>query len=146
AASLTGSLRDVKTQAPIAGADVRLRTPMRIDPGDTWASFTDAKGNFAITGIAPGAYQTLVTRPGYAVTPVSVSLGANDKANKTLLATQLARVTGVVVDEQKRPVPAARVASQNVTRGDPMMMAMMMMGGNRPISGAVSAPDGSFVA
>jgi protocatechuate 3,4-dioxygenase beta subunit len=143
AASLTGSIRDVRTQAPIAGADVRLRTPMRIDLSETWTAFTDAKGNYAINGVAPGSYQIVVTRPGYTVTPVSVSLTSNERANKSLLATQLARVTGMVVDEQKRPVVAARVSSQNVTRGgDPMMMAMMMAG--RSALGAVSAPDGSF--
>ncbi|HEY3054779.1 MAG TPA: carboxypeptidase-like regulatory domain-containing protein [Thermoanaerobaculia bacterium] len=143
AASLTGSIRDVKTQAPIAGADVRLRAPMRFDPSETWTAFTDAKGNYAINGVAPGSYQIIVTRPGYTIAPVSVSLSANEKANKSLLATQLARVTGMVVDEQKRPVAVARVSSQNVSRGDPMMMAMMMA--PRAAPGAVSGPDGSFV-
>ncbi|HEV8658989.1 MAG TPA: carboxypeptidase regulatory-like domain-containing protein [Thermoanaerobaculia bacterium] len=143
-ASLTGSIRDLKSQAPLAGAEVRLRASNRIDLSETWTAFTDAKGNYAINGVAPGAYQIVVTRPGYMVAPVSLSLTANEKANKPLLATQLARVSGMVVDEQKRPVVAARVSSQNVSRGgDPMMMMAMMMIG-RASSGSVSAPDGSF--
>jgi protocatechuate 3,4-dioxygenase beta subunit len=143
AASLTGSIRDVKTRAPIAGADVRLRQQMRFDASDTRGTFTDAKGNFSVTAIAPGSYQIFVTRPGYSIAPVSVSLTANEKANKPLLATQLALVTGMVVDEQKRPVAVARVSSQNVSRGGEMMMPMMMP--PRAASGAVSGPDGSFV-
>ncbi|HEY8713075.1 MAG TPA: carboxypeptidase regulatory-like domain-containing protein, partial [Thermoanaerobaculia bacterium] len=65
-ASLTGSIRDMKTQVPLAGADVHLRVPMRIDAGQTWSTVTDAKGNFAINGIIPGSYQLAATRPGYA--------------------------------------------------------------------------------
>src|SRR6202022_2822492 len=65
----TGQIRDVKTQAPIAGADVRLRAPMRFDTSETLGAFTDAKGNFTINGISPGAYQILATRPGYSIVP-----------------------------------------------------------------------------
>lgn len=141
AASLTGSLRDSKTQTPIAGADIRLRALMRIDAGQSWSAFTDAKGNYAINGIIPGAYQVVATRPGYSIAQVSVSLAANDRINKPLSGSQLARVSGTIVDEQKRPVPAARVASQSLSRGDG---PMMMMGGRATAAG-VSAPDGSFI-
>ena len=146
AASLIGTVRDMKTQAPIAGADVRLRTPMRMmmDSSETWTAITDAKGNFALNGVVPGSYQIIATRPGFSFVPVTVSLSANEKASKSLLATQLARVTGAIVDEQKRPVAAARLSTQTVSRGDnPMMMMGMLMGG-RGATGGVSAPDGTF--
>ncbi len=141
-ATLTGTVRDMKTQAPIAGATLRLRTPMRFDPSESSRAFSDAKGNFAVTGVAPGSYQISLMRPGYAFTQVSVSLTANEKVNKAIVGTQLARVAGMVIDEQKRPVAGARVASQSVSRGgDPMSMMMMTRGP----SAAVSAPDGSFI-
>ena len=142
AASLTGTVRDMKTQAPIAGADVRLRLPMRFDTSDSLGAVSDVKGNFAISGIVPGSYQMTATRPGYAIAPVTVSVTANEKASKSLLATQLARVTGSIIDEQKRPVAVARITTQNVSRGDGMMMMGMGMG--RAPSGAVSGPDGTF--
>ena len=40
-ASLSGSIRDMKTQSPVAGAYVSLRVPMRMDPGQTWSAITD---------------------------------------------------------------------------------------------------------
>ena len=143
-ASLSGSIRDMKTQAPVAGAYVSLGAAMRRQPGQSWSAVTDAKGNYAISGIVPGSYQIFVTRPGYSIQPVSVSLTASEKATKLLMAAQLARVTGTIVDEQKRPVAAARVATQSVSRGDgnPMNFMMMM---NRATQAAASAPDGSFM-
>ncbi|HSP15712.1 MAG TPA: carboxypeptidase-like regulatory domain-containing protein [Thermoanaerobaculia bacterium] len=141
-ATLSGALRDMKTQAPIAGADVRLRAPMRIDASETWSALTDAKGNFTITGIVPGSYQVSASRPGYGFAPISVSLTTNEKVNKSIIGAQLARVAGTVVDESKHPVAAARISSQAVSRGgDPL--AMMMMRTGAP-SAAVSGPDGTF--
>ena len=145
AASVAGTVRDMKTHAPVAGADVRLRTPpmrMMMDSSETWTAITDAKGNFALNGVVPGSYQIVAMRPGYTVAPVTVSLSANEKASKSLLAMQLARVTGAIVDEQKRPVAAARLATQTVSRGDNPMMGRMM--GGRGEMGGVSAPDGTF--
>ena len=142
-ASLSGSIRDMKTQTPVAGAYVSLGVPMRRDAGQTSSTITDAKGNYAITGIVPGSYQIFVARPGYAIPPVSVSLTANEKATKLMMAAQLARVTGTIVDEQKRPVAAARIATQNVSRGGGGPMNFMMRNGAAQT--AASAPDGSFM-
>lgn len=141
-ATLSGSLRDQKTQAPVAGAELWLRQPMRFDPSQTSGAITDAKGNFAITGIIPGSYQLTATRPGYSVPAVSVSLTANQKLSKNLIAAQLARVSGSIVDEQKHPVAAARVSTQQISRGGGGMFNFMMMG-TTP-SAAASAPDGTF--
>ena len=142
AATLIGTVRDTKTLAPIAGADVRLRFQMRFEASEPAASFTDAKGTFTFT-VSPGAYQMFVTRPGYAFTPVSVSLGANEKTSKSVVGTQLARVAGMVIDEQKRPVAGARVASQTVSRSGDFMIPMMMPGGGA--ADGISAPDGSVL-
>ncbi|HEX7420361.1 MAG TPA: carboxypeptidase regulatory-like domain-containing protein, partial [Thermoanaerobaculia bacterium] len=142
-ASLSGSIRDMKTQSPVTGAYVSLGAPMRASAGQTWSAITDAKGNFAVTGIIPGSYQLSAGRPGYSIAPVTISLTANEKATKPMSAAQLARISGVIVDEQKRPVAAARVVTQNVSRGEggPMNFMMMM---NRAPQAAASAPDGTF--
>ncbi|HEX9163945.1 MAG TPA: carboxypeptidase regulatory-like domain-containing protein [Thermoanaerobaculia bacterium] len=140
AASLTGSVREMKTQAPVAGAEVRVRTPMRFEASETAGAFTDAKGNFAISGILPGSYQLVVLRPGYSAQSLTISLKPNDAAHKTILATQMSRISGTVVDEQKRAVTAAHLRAQVVSRGEAMMFGPVTRGGHP----SISAPDGSF--
>ncbi len=141
-ATLSGSLRDLKTQAPVAGAEISLRVLPRFDPSVTSSAVTDAKGNFAMTGVIPGSYQLAATRPGYSVPMLSVSLAASQRVNQALIAAQLARLSGTIIDEQKRPVAAARVATQQLSRGGGGPFNFMMMGAApQP---AASAPDGTF--
>ena len=124
----------------------RVRRPAHSDASWTrgnLGAITDAKGNFAITGIIPGSYQLSAGRPGYAIAPVTISLTANEKVTKPLSAAQLARIAGTIVDEQKRPIAAARVATQNVSRGGGGPMNFMTM--NRAPQAAASAPDGTFI-
>lgn len=142
-ASLSGSIRDMKTLTPVAGAYVTLGFPTRRNSGQRESAISDAKGNYSLSGIIPGSYQIFVTRPGYAFPPVSISLTANEKATKLMMAAQLARISGTIVDEQKRPVAAARVATQTVSRGAGPMAFMLMNRAATPA--AASAPDGSFV-
>ncbi|HEX7419411.1 MAG TPA: carboxypeptidase regulatory-like domain-containing protein, partial [Thermoanaerobaculia bacterium] len=142
-ATLNGSIRDMKTQSPVGGAYVGIGTPMRVGAGPQWSAITDAKGNFAVTGIIPGSYQLMAGRPGYSIAPVTISLTANEKLTKPMSAAQLARISGTIVDEQKRPVAAARVVTQNVSRGEGGPMNFMMMMSRAP-QAAASAPDGTF--
>lgn len=139
AAALSGTILDSKTRTPVAGAEVSLRVPMRAE--EPMTAMTDAKGNYSLNGVVPGSYEIVAYRPGYAIGQVTVSLKENERVLKILTATPLARVTGTVVDDQKRPIAAARVTTQMVSRGEGGPLGMMM--GRLP-SAAASAPDGSF--
>lgn len=143
-ATVTGNIKDMKSQLPVVGTEVMLTTGGRgLGPGNAWRSaFTDAKGNFSIATLPAGTYNLVPNRPNYTIPNSNVSLTAGQSQSKPFYATALARVTGTVVDEDKKPVAAARVASQNAGRdGGPMMFI------GRPQFGrtAASGPDGRFV-
>jgi protocatechuate 3,4-dioxygenase beta subunit len=149
-ATITGSVRDIKTQLPLAGAEVQISPGggQRFGFGGIplQSAQTDAKGNFTFAPLAPGTYSINPNRPNYTIANGSVSVVAGQAQSKSFYATAVARVSGVVVDEDKRPVAAARVAAQQAGRGDPMMM---LMGGRFGAGGgraAFSGPDGRFVA
>ncbi|RZU20253.1 F5/8 type C domain-containing protein [Kribbella rubisoli] len=79
--TLTGTVKDKDTGAPVAGALVYVGGHSSGYAGD-YAGTTDANGNYAITGVAPGTYPKLVmSAPGYEllVQPATVKPGA--KAN-----------------------------------------------------------------
>lgn len=145
-AMITGSVRDAKAQVPVAGAEVAIG---RQSPGffgglgNAFASaVTDAKGNFSIGPVAAGSYQLSPSRPGYTIAAVPAALTAGQSMQKALVATKDARISGTVLDEDKRPVAAAAIAPQAVSREAGLMMPRtMMMRGART---AFSGPDGRF--
>ncbi|HWN69499.1 MAG TPA: carboxypeptidase regulatory-like domain-containing protein, partial [Haliangium sp.] len=59
-AALAGTVRDARSQAPVAGAVVRLSTGSELA-----MTYTDAAGGFAISDIAPGRRSLEVQHPGY---------------------------------------------------------------------------------
>jgi hypothetical protein len=59
-ASLAGTVRDARSQAPVAGAVIRLSTGSELA-----MTYTDAGGGFAISDIAPGRRSLEVQHPGY---------------------------------------------------------------------------------
>ena len=140
--TVTGVVRDARSQTALAGADVRLAQ------GGPFAAaaasrdgFTDAKGNFTITA-PPGSYELMMTRPGSVASPVTVSLMSGKAVQKSIYANQRARVVGSVLDEDKRAVAGARISARPASR-EPMMMGPRMFGQDTPA--AVSGPDGRFV-
>lgn len=140
AAMVSGIVRDGRTQAPVAGTEVVLRRAERFDGGTTASAITDAKGNFSISGITPGAFELLPNHPAFTFNPVGASLAAGDKASRTLLGTQLARVSGMVISEEKLPVAGTTVSAQTVSR---QAMPMFIRGGARQRP-KMTAPDGRF--
>ncbi|MFG1816391.1 M36 family metallopeptidase [Kribbella sp. NPDC049174] len=76
--TLTGTVKDKDTGAPVAGALVYIGGHASGYAGD-YADATDASGKFSITGVAPGTYpKVVVSAPGYEliVQPVTVKTGA----------------------------------------------------------------------
>jgi large repetitive protein len=146
-ASISGVVRDPRQQA-VAGATVSLpsNVPGRPGRGAVASTLTDAKGNYSIAGIRPGAYQIVASHPAFSVSPTNVSLTAGARIQKPLVATPRARISGTVLDEDKHGVAAASLNAETVSRdpmGLPRNMRRMMAG--LPIAqGAFSGPDGRF--
>jgi protocatechuate 3,4-dioxygenase beta subunit len=146
-ASVSGVVRDARQQ-PIAGATVSLpsNVPGRPGRGAVASAVTDAKGNYSMTGVRPGRYQLVVSHPGYYGAPVNLSLTSGAKVQKPLVALPRARISGTVVDDDKRAVAAASISADTVSRdpmGFPRGMRRMMAG--LPIArSAFSGPDGRF--
>jgi hypothetical protein len=143
-ATIAGCVRDAKTQLPVAGAEVRIGAagPLALANASSDA-FTDVKGNFSIVA-APGTYELMMTRPGFAAPPTTISVTAGKSAQKTIYASERARILGTVVDEDKRAVAGARLLARATSR-DPMRMMGPRGFNQQQDNGATSGPDGRFV-
>jgi hypothetical protein len=145
AATISGTVRDAKSQVPLAGAQVVATVGgMRMRGGETASALTDAKGNYTLA-ITPGSYELTVHRPGYAGANMSASVAAGQSMMKSFVVTQTGRIVGTVQDEDKRPVSGARVNTQQVTRESFGIMGGMRGGGGVGNLAPYSAPDGRFV-
>jgi len=143
--TISGSVRDVKSQLPLAGARVAVAPGGRFGNIDSSVdAITDAKGNFTIAPLAAGTYDVRPSRPGFNINGAqSVTVKMGDSVQKALYGTARAHITGSVVDEDKRPVAAAHLNTRATARGDMFSFAMMPGRGN--MSSSYSAPDGHFV-
>ena len=144
-ASLTGGIRDAKTQLPLAGAEVRLTTTGRFMNTAYITAITDEKGNYAITGINGGDYDVTATRPNYSIVNVTAHLIPGQKGQKFLYGTPLGRIAGTVVDEDRRGVAAARVEPRQVSNDQGMRMPPRVRFDDRNQRIALTAPDGRFL-
>jgi protocatechuate 3,4-dioxygenase beta subunit len=140
AATVSGRVTDVKSKVPVAGAIVRAVVPVPpLSLGDAPAGETDAKGGYSIV-VPAGAYVVFTSRPGYDVAYAEVSVGAGQQVTRHFTVPQLARVSGTVLDEEKRPVAAAGIAS--IDAGAPMQSGVLRM--MRSTDPVFSGPDGRF--
>jgi protocatechuate 3,4-dioxygenase beta subunit len=146
AATISGTVRTAKTQTPVNGVEVRLFRSSGPGGGmgrqDLAGSvLADAKGNYALPAVLPGTYGVLAVRPGYTAQPISVTVAAAQKVAKQLALVQNGRVSGMVVDESKRPVAGAVMMANEVRRDRMAMLTQRFVGRQEAISG----PDGTFV-
>lgn len=146
AATFTGRMTDAKTKLPVAGATIVLmqRTGGRMAmaaSATAAGALTDAKGNFSIT-VAPGAYMVSANHPGYELRqPLEVSIASGQQQSREIAVSPLARVSGVVVDEDRKPVAAATLTAEEASsEGGFMMPGMRFMRDAVTVSG----PDGRF--
>ena len=154
AGRITGTVRDAKTQLPLANAEVRLGPALPfgrirgfgnaaagVAPA-TESALTDSKGVFSIA-TAPGRYTLSGIFPGSALSTASVSVTAGQTVNKPLFGSARARVSGTVVDDEKRGIGGARLSARNANRdGGPMIFGP---GRFQADTTAYSGPDGRFV-
>jgi len=141
AATVSGRALDTKTKLPVPGAFVRINTRGQRMAAEGWTTLTDAKGNYTLN-VAPGAYALVASHPAYELRPTDISVASGQSSSKELTLSPLARVSGTVMNDERKPVTAAQVASVNASEGLDFQMRMMMMGpGSGPV---VSGPDGRF--
>jgi uncharacterized GH25 family protein len=136
---VSGRVLDSRTKVPVAGVTVRVN-PMRRGMSliDTSAvAITDAKGTYSIPA-APGTLMIMATHPAYEMNNGEVTLTSGQSVMRDLNISQLARVTGVVVDGERRPVVAAKVSPE---AADSEFMPMMIM---RDAPSATTGADGKF--
>jgi large repetitive protein len=138
-ATISGTIRDVKSSAPIAGAEVTLVQRARMGGGRGQSAITDSKGNFTIDDVPPGNHMLMAVRPRYDIARVDASAAAGAKAHRELTATRRARIVGLTVDEESRPVAGARLSEEVVSRSRGSFFFMPVT--TPPLSG----PDGAFV-
>ncbi|MBV8517222.1 MAG: carboxypeptidase regulatory-like domain-containing protein [Acidobacteria bacterium] len=138
-AVVAGRVLDAKTKLPVAGAIVRVspRGPMDVNRGSGWTAMTDAKGMYTLS-VTPGAYSFSATHPAFDGSASDIATTAGQTLSRDVAMTQLARVSGVVVDEARKGVPAAFVTpEENGGDGMPRMM-------RGPREAVASGPDGRF--
>lgn len=140
AATVSGRVTDTKSKVPVAGAIVRAVVPVPpLSRGGALGAETDAEGGYSIV-VPPGDYLVFTSRPGYDAAYAEVSVGAGQQVARDFTVPLLARMSGTVLDEEKRPVAAAGIAS--IHAGDAMQSgAVQMMRGTDPV---FSGPDGRF--
>ena len=143
ASTVSGSVREIRTQGALAGAYVTLMEADALG-GAQKSTLADAKGNFAFSRVQGGRYRLTASLPGFQVTPVAVDARPRENVMKNLTATEEARVTGYALDDTKKPVAGARIAA-GVNMQAMMMRGPMMNLADMPFA-AYSGSDGKFIA
>ena len=141
--TVSGNVRDMKSQLPVVGARVAVAPSGRFGNRDeALDAITDSKGNFSVGPLVAGTYDLRPSRPGFSINGAqSVTVKSADSVQKALYATARARISGSVVDEDKRAVAAARVNTRATAQRDMFSFAT----GRGFFSDAYSAPDGHFI-
>jgi uncharacterized GH25 family protein len=141
AATIAGRVLDAKTKLPVAGAVVRAGQRMaRMLNESATTGVTDAKGNYTLY-VAPGQYMLFASHPAYDGRPVDITAAAGQAVSKEITLSPFARVSGTVLNDDRKPVAAAQITTQDAREGmDFIGGRMFMMGGGNTVSG----PDGRF--
>jgi protocatechuate 3,4-dioxygenase beta subunit len=137
---VSGRVVDAKTKVPVAGASVLVVQSRRFQLSDTsLMAITDAKGVYSIPAPA-GTFMVLASHPGFETHSTDVTVAAGQPVSRDVNLQQLARVTGVVVDEDGRPLVAAKVSGE-AAASDMGMRMMTFRGDSSRVS---SGSDGRF--
>jgi protocatechuate 3,4-dioxygenase beta subunit len=140
AAAIAGTVRDGRGRA-IAGVEVTALVPrFGGTDGTAASSITDAKGNYAIAGLAGGEYELTAVHPGYTIPRLTMNLPAGRSVQKAIYAVPLGAIAGSVVDEERRGVAGVQVESRPIGE-----VRVPMPGFVRSTHPAMTAPDGHFL-
>jgi hypothetical protein len=135
AVAVRGNVIDSKSKSAVAG--MRLTLIPTTDPSPLDSTTTDAKGAFAFDPNLPGQYSIAGLHPDFQLDsrlPFTAEIGERPRA---MNASPVARVRGVVVDEEKKPVGGVLVG-----RGIGGMAGGTVS--ESPVRNAVTNPRGEF--
>lgn len=118
--SLSGTVREWPTRNTVAGATVSV-----VDgPNVGSATVTDASGNYRLAGLVHGEFTIVVSAPDHIPQTMTGSLTSNRQINFELRHRGAAyEVTGMVIDEDGRPLASAAVAFDFVSPDNPSRFA-----------------------
>jgi protocatechuate 3,4-dioxygenase beta subunit len=135
AVAVRGNVIDSRSKSAVAG--MRLTLIPTADPSPLDSTMSDAKGAFTFDPSLPGQYYVGGLHPNFQLDsrlPFTIEVGERPRV---MNASPLARVRGVVVDEEKKPVGGVLVG-----RGIGGMAGGTVNEG--PIRNAVTNPRGEF--
>jgi hypothetical protein len=141
AVTVAGSVRNLKSGAPIAGVEVTAAAPRFGDTEHGVWVITDEKGNYTIHGLAGGETELTAIHPSYATPRVTLNLPAGRVARKVLYASPLARISGSVVDERSRAIAGVSVTARPMGGGDMLWTPGLL----RTLQTGVTGPNGRFL-
>jgi hypothetical protein len=118
--SLSGVVREWPTARAVAGTTVSV-----VDgPNVGSATVTDASGNYRLAGLVHGDFTIVVSAPDHIPQTITGSLTSNRQINFELRHRGAAyEVTGMVIDEDGRPLAGAAVAFDFVSPDNPSRFA-----------------------
>jgi protocatechuate 3,4-dioxygenase beta subunit len=107
---VNGKITAVRGRRDVAGASVTLTAE-----GIRRSALSDSQGRFVLRDVAPGQARISVTHPDFAASEIGVEVKSTGRADRpfeldAIDLSESGAVEGEVVDEQGRPVLAARVA------------------------------------
>jgi len=141
AVTISGSVRNLKNGAPIAGVEVTAAPPHFGDIEHGLWVITDEKGNYAIHGLAGGETELTAIHPGYGTPRVTVNLPEGRAARKVLYVSPLARISGSVVDERARAIAGVSVTARPMGGGDMLWTPGVL----HTVQSGITAPNGRFL-
>jgi hypothetical protein len=107
-ATVSGVVRSAKSNLPIAGAMINLSREG--DSSGSRSAITDPKGTFSIPAVPEGHFRVFASHPAFSARPREMRVGAGERAHHDVTMTPLVRVSGLVIDEEKKPVAGASIA------------------------------------
>ncbi|HEV7425249.1 MAG TPA: carboxypeptidase regulatory-like domain-containing protein [Thermoanaerobaculia bacterium] len=141
AVTVAGSVRDLKSGAPVSGVEVTAAPPHFGDTEHGVWVITDVKGNYAIHGLAGGETELTANHPGYGTPRITLNLPEGREARKVLYVSPVARISGAVVDERSRPIAGVSVTARPMGGGD----ALWTPGLLRTVHAGITGPNGRFL-
>jgi protocatechuate 3,4-dioxygenase beta subunit len=94
-------------QRPLEGAEVTVRP--EDEYGRSWKAVTDARGHYQVGPMPPGAYAFDISARGYVDVQNHIQLIDRDTGRVDFTLQSAARVAGVLVDEEGKPIPDIRL-------------------------------------
>ena len=110
--NVSGTITDVSTGSPLAGANVYLA-------GTSMGSATDADGAYSIKNVGNGNYTLVVAYLGYATEEMSIEVSGtevtqNAQLARSTLEIEALQVTGTIIKDRQTPFPHSSLTADDL--------------------------------